>query len=303
MYKLKLGISLKYFKDNGVVREEFESELNEAVRLGFESIDFDITGINTLDVMLTVEEALQKGIEKVRSSGLFFNAVHLPFRTGDYSGDNETLRRELICNTINLFRIIDPYEPNCYIFHGSVEGWNEDKREKKLQILKDSLETLVATTKTMVCVENLPRLALLNTSEEAVALVDSVENAKICCDVNHFLQETAEAGLKKMGARIGTLHISDHDYVNERHMLPKKGKIDWMAVISALEEINYDGVFTYEITFAQNGYIFCSLKDVKENYDELFREYEEEKLKKEKDLNKSIIEKTFRLWNNDIRRN
>ena len=84
-------------------------------------------------------------------------------------------------------------------------------------------------------------------------------------DVNHFLQENAEDGVLALGGRIVTTHISDHDYENERHWMPRAGKINWNALIGALETVGYTGVFNYE----SEG----TLAEIKENFESLFAEY------------------------------
>ena len=91
------------------------------------------------------------------------------------------------------------------------------------------------------------------------------EQIRICVDVNHFLQEKSEDGVLALGSRIITTHISDHDYIDERHRLPGQGSIDWMALIAAFEKIGYTGVFNYET--------LNTVAEVKENYDWLFSEY------------------------------
>jgi sugar phosphate isomerase/epimerase len=103
--------------------------------------------------------------------------------------------------------------------------------------------------------------------------VSDLANVKLCCDVNHYLSDKAETAIEVLGERIKTLHISDHDYIDERHVLPKDGKIDWMALIGALEKTDYQGVFNYEITRSLNEYVFYTLADIKRNYEELFEEY------------------------------
>ena len=91
------------------------------------------------------------------------------------------------------------------------------------------------------------------------------EQIKICVDVNHFLQEPAEAGVLALGNRIVTTHISDHDYENERHWLPGEGKIDWNALLAAFESIGYQGVFNYEVSNTP--------AEIKANYEQLFAAY------------------------------
>jgi sugar phosphate isomerase/epimerase len=50
-----------------------------------------------------------------------------------------------------------------------------------------------------------------------------------------------------IGNKIIATHISDYDFVNERHWLPGEGKVDWQEVIAILTEIGYDGPWLYEM--------------------------------------------------------
>jgi len=123
-------------------------------------------------------------------------------------------------------------------------------------------------TKTPIAVESLPRTCLFNTAAEGIAIIDAIPaGVGACVDVNHFLQEKSEDAVRALGCRILTTHISDHDYVDERHWLPGEngGKIDWMALLAAFEAVGYQGVFNYEAT--------GTLPEIKENYDRLFAAY------------------------------
>ena len=75
-------------------------------------------------------------------------------------------------------------------------------------------------------------LTVYNSSEKWYNIYDTIGGGvimlQVCVDVNHFLQEKAEDGLKLLGNRVKTLHISDHDYEDEQHWMPEEGKIDWM---------------------------------------------------------------------------
>lgn len=46
-----------------------------------------------------------------------------------------------------------------------------------------------------------------------------------------------------------TVHISDYDYVDERHWLPGEGKINWSDMMDALDDVGYTGTFLYELSF------------------------------------------------------
>ena len=115
----------------------------------------------------------------------------------------------------------------------------------KIAALVRSLGELKAATNSAICVEDLPRTCLGNTAAELSAIVAAAD-VKVCLDVNHFLKEKPEEAIPVLGKRIATTHGSDYDFIDERHLLPKRGKIDWNAVIAALEKVGYAGAFNYE---------------------------------------------------------
>ena len=274
MYQLKLGTSVHFFERDGVIRSDFEKELDEIKALGFDSVDFDVTGVWSSCNIPKATEDVQKGLKAIRERNLLLNAVHLPFRGGkDYSSLNDDSRKSVVQEAISMMNAMDSYRPQFYVFHGSAGSFDLWERESRKETLKKSLIEMVNATKATVCAENLPRYCMLNTSKETIEVVDSVPNAKVCCDLNHFLQERTEDAVLALGKRIATLHVSDHDYINERHVLPKDGKIDWMKVLSNLEKIDYNGVFNYEITMRAENYVFYTFADIKRNYDKLFEEY------------------------------
>ena len=52
-----------------------------------------------------------------------------------------------------------------------------------------------------------------------------------------------------MANKIVTLHVSDYDFINERHWLPGEGKIDWIEFMKKFNTIGYKGVWMYEVSF------------------------------------------------------
>lgn len=278
MYRLRLGVSLQAFeRGQAKINANFEQDLQEAKRQGFDSVDVDLCTIYDRDTILKSHSFIDVALDMVKSKGLYLNGVHLPFGGHrDYSNVDESYRKQLIEDTAEMLRIADSFYPNCYVIHGSAEPIKRAEREEKMLCLQDSLRKVCQCTKNYVCVENLPRTCLLNTVDEHVRVIEAnkdLPNLKACCDVNHYLRQKAEDAIEKLGNRIMTLHISDHDYIDERHVLPKDGKIAWMKVLAALEKIGYQGVFNYEIARALYEYVFYTLGDIKRNYEELFQEY------------------------------
>jgi len=267
-YKLKLGTKIWAFSANKISRT-FAYEIRKICALGFESIDLDLTVIRNKEVFEENLPKLTECLDIIQESGLFFNGVHMPYgRFINPAALDAELRKSSLAISKEIFKTIDPYGPKCYIFHGSNEPIAEEDRAEALACLEDSLRTLKTYTQAMVCVEFLPRTCLINTAKEAIEMIDKLDGVSVCADFNHFLKEKTEDGILALGERIGTLHVSDHDYIDERHWLPKEGKIDWMKVLKALETIGYQGSFTYELT---ENYAY---EQMKENYDLLFAEYQ-----------------------------
>ncbi len=51
----------------------------------------------------------------------------------------------------------------------------------------------------------------------------------------------------ELGPHLVATHISDNDGSSDQHRTPSGGTIDWTAVMAALREIKYDGLFNLEI--------------------------------------------------------
>ena len=99
-----------------------------------------------------------------------------------------------------------------------------------------------------LCIENLPRTCLGNTPEELLEIIKDTPGVKVCFDTNHYTKGTTGHFVETVGERIGTIHASDFDFVNECHWLPTQGDIQWGKLMHALEGIGYEGVFMYEAT-------------------------------------------------------
>ena len=99
-----------------------------------------------------------------------------------------------------------------------------------------------------LCVEELPRTCPGNCSGEMAQLLAAHPALRSCFDTNHLLRETHEHYLNVIGPKVVTLHVSDYDFVDERHQLPGEGSIGWKAVIAQLEALDYAGPWMYELS-------------------------------------------------------
>jgi sugar phosphate isomerase/epimerase len=104
---------------------------------------------------------------------------------------------------------------------------------------------------TTVCLENMESHVGQN-AEELLELIEPFDcnNFGICLDTGHLMLAKGDCAefIRKTGSNLKALHIADNMGVNDDHILPYSGGIvPWEEVIFALKEINYQGVFNFEV--------------------------------------------------------
>ncbi len=136
------------------------------------------------------------------------------------------------------------------VVHPSGEPIEESDRIESMKRSKEFLFKLANIADTLdmkVAVENLPRTCL---GRDASDMVELLEDPRLfaCFDTNHLLLGTHTDFIKAISGRIISTHVSDYDFINERHWLPGEGKVNWPELISALEQADYNGPWLYEIS-------------------------------------------------------
>ena len=189
-------------------------------------------------------------------SGVKFWSIHLPYspmKEIDLSG--EALAEQTVqffCELIKKGTDIGIYK---YVVHPSSEPveTEPEQRAKRMARSKKSLAKLADYADLLgavIAVENLPRTCLGHTIAEVDEIVSAHPSLRICLDTNHLLTENVPDFIRHFGNRIVTTHISDCDFVNERHWLPGEGCNDWGDIYKALGEVGYSGIWLYEVAFA-----------------------------------------------------
>lgn len=139
-----------------------------------------------------------------------------------------------------------------FVIHPSGEPIAPEERAERMKISKESLAVLADTARrngAVIAVEDLPRTCLGNSSSDIEELISVDPDLYVCFDTNHLLGEDPVDFIRKIGKKIITVHVSDYDFINERHWLPGEGKNDWQAIYKALGEVGYNGVWLYELGF------------------------------------------------------
>lgn len=137
-----------------------------------------------------------------------------------------------------------------YIVHPSGEPVRDSERQDRLDSATDFLNSLADEANkcgAVIAVEDLPRTCIGRNSEEINYILSANDKLRVCFDTNHLLGEKITDFIKNVGNKIISTHISDYDFVNERHWLPGEGDINWSEVYNALKEIGYKGIWLYEL--------------------------------------------------------
>lgn len=187
----------------------------------------------------------------IRAHGLTLWSLHLPFsRELDISLPDPALRAAVMACHTALMEKAAALGVKIFVIHPSSEPISDEDRPARMKQAKESLATLAGLAESLgvtLAVEDLPRTCLGNCSAEMLELLSAHPALRSCFDTNHLLGEDSIAYVRNVGDRIITTHISDYDFINERHWLPGEGKQDFLAILAALREIHYAGVWLYEL--------------------------------------------------------
>ena len=190
--------------------------------------------------------------QKAKDAGVTISSIHLPFGVKwlDPAGKDPAGREKYAAMQCEIIEAAGKAGIPIVVVHPSAEPYQEEEREERLALAIESIRKL--TEKAVSCgvtlaLENLPRTCLCRTHEDMVKFLEAIPELKVCFDTNHCLAEDNAEYIRAVGDKIVTLHISDYDFINERHWLPGVGQNPWAKLLAVLEEINYSGKFTYEV--------------------------------------------------------
>lgn len=187
----------------------------------------------------------------IDSSGLKVWSVHMPYsRTLDISMIDDAKRAENVQYMKDMMRVAGIFQPQYLVLHPSAEPIAPDEREQRLANSHASIGELAPVAKeigAVLCIENLPRTCLGQNGEEMMRLIEGYDEVGLCFDTNHLLYQSHEDYLKTVAkGKIKTVHLSDYDFADERHLIPGKGLIDNRALWAGLKENGYDGIMMFE---------------------------------------------------------
>lgn len=236
----KIGMSSCAF---ALTEESFQALSSSGVEAV--EISMRLEGLLTLDCRAVAELAKRYDIDLWS-----YHLPFLPFREIDPSSLDSTVRK----NTLDIFSELIKKAADAgmdkFVVHPSGEPIPQEVREDRMLYSMESLDRLAEIAHkqgAIIAAEDLPRTCLGNTTADILRLISANDKLRVCFDTNHLLQDDNLHFIEKVGSRIVTLHVSDYDFIDEKHWLPGEGLNDWNAIYAALQKVNYEGVWMYEL--------------------------------------------------------
>lgn len=246
--KWKVGTSVSLV--GGTVTPENLAEIKEA---GIEYLEVTMNPFIRRQPENEVYIKACETLKHIRKAGLKVWSVHLPYSSAwDVSVIDQKKRKETLVFFEEMIRLAGMFEPECLVLHPGADNIkDETTRAERLKCARNSIARLALAADEIgayLCVEDLPRRCPGRTADEIDYLTADIPNVKVCFDTNHLLIDSHDEFFRKVGDRIGTIHVSDYDGVDEKHWLPfhEKGTVDWAAFCKNLKKCGYDGVFMFE---------------------------------------------------------
>ena len=239
---LKIGISTCGKTPDDALFHSFAAASVEAAELSPEQDAYD-----DLDY-----QAARRAAEGAGVALWSFHLQFMPFEALDPSAPEPAKRRRTVERLAAQIERAADIGVTRHILHASAEPIPAAERPAHMAFAKESVFALAETAARcggVLCVEDLPRTCLGRDSAEIAELVSVSPAARVCFDTNHLLTESPAAFIAALGGRIETLHVSDYDFIDEKHWLPGEGSVDWGALYAALLAADYGGVWMYELGF------------------------------------------------------
>ena len=249
--------------------------------------DYAEAGIEAMELSLMGEgeyarlgEEAEKIREMAKHYGVVLWSMHFPFgrETMNFCAPDADVRAETMRAQIENLSITYKLGIKNVVVHGGIP-LPQTERAKYFAIAKENialLQTEASRLGITVCVETLMPSCIGRNSCEILEILSAHPDLRVCLDPNHLLGESHEALIHALAGKIVTTHISDYDFIDERHWMPGEGEIDWPRLVAALRIAGYNGPFLYELSPWKTPQTIdrraLSFLDYKENYLSLVKE-------------------------------
>lgn len=239
------------------------SRIDIAKRLGFNSIDVDLTKIKDDLSDIKLKEYYNKIYNYGKENGVEFFQTHAP-----YTSFPNYILSKYFKSIVRSIKITSYLHCKYMVLHPQIfdqVNYNTNFDDKELEFNIEFIKKLIPYLKkynVKLCVENVYdwdksvnpkkiRLVYYSYPENLRKLIDKINSpyVGICLDTGHMnlakvLQSKA---IEIFNDKLFVLHIHDNYGVKDDHFRINEGNINWKDFFNSLKKINYAGVFNLEI--------------------------------------------------------
>lgn len=189
-------------------------------------------------------------LKKIEKYGLKVWAVHgsLGFNS---TSNNEEIRKKEIEKEIEIMKKFECFSPCIYVVH-YLNRFLEPSFGIAFRKSIEELLSFAEKTGFNLAIETVPNKLSNERYPDSKEIVEFVRSFKsnsisICMDVNHSnLAENIEKAIDNCSGLISNVHISDNLEVEELHLVPGEGIIDFKKVVKTLKISGYKGPLNLE---------------------------------------------------------
>ena len=255
--------------------------LDEAYRKiaewGFDAVDANIDHLltgrdiwqnNIPDVLVEggkdFLELLKPWKEGAKKYGIDNYQAHAPFSTwvSDHDAESNDRLLEVLKNMIRGSNEIDCRNLIVHPFFPSYNKQLSPEDEWNLNIERYmKLAPIAKEYGVTVCLENMFTeykgkiyAAICNDPDQAVKYIDTLNGLAggevfgFCLDTGHALLVGRDIKnfMTTLGSRIKAFHVHDNNGIQDQHLAPYMGVLDWNRFMQGLKEINYQSTLSFE---------------------------------------------------------
>ena len=261
---MRLGTIRGFLAEIGYSKEEMYKSLAEA---GISSVDYGLSYGYQHEIWKLSDEELREELEEdrknIEKNGLIVGQTHSPLDA--YWGNQPDTKEARLHAQIQAIKAASYLNSPYIVIHpiclpGRMDRTRYEENKKLNMEYYRYLEPYLRKYHVKAAIENLfiddrmlgrTAKTACSTAENLMDYIDTLGSDQFvaCLDVGHAVLagEDPVEMIYKLGKKyLHVTHMHDNDYINDDHMMPGIGKIDWYAVGKALNDIGYEGVFNYE---------------------------------------------------------
>lgn len=246
-----------HYASRANITEYIRAGLEFHKEVGFEAADF---GMGMIDFLSDGwKRDIESAVESSREIGIGFDVCHLPFIGGGGKKDEEFYRQFDIKmhNAIDAavllgseYAVLHPTSPTV-----PLKSFNRAEAFDAVMAHLAPYAEHASRVGLNIVVENMRVIPGMRLShrycqdpDELCDIADAL-GIGVCWDFGHanISGIKQSEGLSYVGRRLKVIHVNDNSGIDDDHVAPFTGNVDWRDAMKGLAICGYEGVFNYEL--------------------------------------------------------